>query len=108
MTLHDDFTEIVAPWRNQPLTHIKNHAIACKRVFIPYPSNNNLRKYMAAGLFFLWSVITLGEAFGVTELDTISYGVMSAAVYAIIGIQWGFEFDNLPITYTNDDDDDTE
>jgi len=58
---------------------------------------------MAAGLFLVWSVITLGEAFGYTQLDTISYGIMSAAVYTIIGIQWGFEFDNLPITVNQDD-----
>jgi hypothetical protein len=104
MTLKDDLTEIVAPWRNQPKRHVKNHAWACKRVFIPYPSNNNLRKYMAGGLFTIWGVLTLGTFFGYGSIGTISYGLITATVFSIIGIQWGFEFDNLPITYDNSDD----
>lgn len=104
MPLKEDYDEIVAPWKTNPRQHIHRHAVACKRVFIPYATNNDLRKYMASGLFLIWGVITLGESFGYTELDTISYGVMSAAVYAIIGIQWGFEFDNLPITYTDEEE----
>jgi len=58
---------------------------------------------MAGGLFTVCAILTLGTFFNVGSLGTISYGLITAVVFAIIGIQWGFEFDNLPVTYTNNE-----
>lgn len=110
MSYRTDLDDLVAPWRDHPRAQLRRHGRACYRTFRPVDGNNDLRKWMALGLFLVWATITLGEAFEVTTLGTIPYGTMSAVVYSIIGVQWGFELDQLPVSIDNssDNEDDTQ
>jgi len=82
------------------------HATACYRVFVPVSGNNDLRKRLASLLMLTWTVVTLGIAFNVASLGIIQYGAMTAVIYTIIGIQWGFEVDGLaPISIEVHNDD---
>jgi len=97
MSLRDDAGQLLAPWRYRPRLMVVLHATACYRVFIPVPGNNDLRKRLASLLMLTWTVVTLGIAFNVASLGIIQYGAMTAVIYTIIGIQWGFELNNMPI-----------
>lgn len=81
--------------------------VACGRSFVPVEGNNDFRKVLGTGLFVVWSTITLAQVFDYGSLEPVWYGLMTAIIYTIIGIQWGFELDNLPIaTDINQTDDD--
>lgn len=64
-------------------------------VFIPHENNNHVKKLLTLGLFSVWAVLTVGEASGFLELKTLSYGVMSALVFAIIAKQHDIELDRI-------------
>jgi hypothetical protein len=89
--LREDAKVLLVPWLSHPRAMCYLHAVALKRTFVPYDGNNNFRKVTASVLVFVWGTITLGIAFGVAQLGVIMYGAMTAVVYTIIGVQWGFE-----------------
>ena len=91
MTMRDDAADLSLPWRQHPRAMCRLYTVALTRVFRPLPDNNNVRKYMATGLFTVWAAITLGIAYGSANLGPIQYGAMTAVVYTILGVQWGFE-----------------
>jgi len=97
MQLREDTRRAVVPWVHDPVHQLKRHAVACGRSFVPRSGNNDFRKLLGLGLFLVWATITLAQAFDYGEINTVWYGVMSAVIYTIIGIQWGFELENLPI-----------
>ena len=98
MDLRDDFYRAVDPWLERPRQQLRRHVRACGRSFVPVEGNNDFRKLLGLGLFLLWATLTLAQAFGYGSISTTWYGLMTAIVYTIIGIQWGFELNNLPIT----------
>lgn len=113
MTLLDDARSVFRPWKYAPKLMLALYTTAGYRVFVPHPGNNDFRKLTASGLMATWMTITLGIAFNMATLGTIQYGALTAVVYTIIGIQWGFEIDSLSpieisVTDHSQDDDDTE
>jgi len=64
-------------------------------VFVPHKNNNNVKKVLTVGFFTVWAALTVGEAAGVFELQTLSYGLMSALVFSIIAKQHDIELDRL-------------
>lgn len=95
MTLLDDARAVFRPWTHAPKLMLALYTAACYRVFVPHPGNNDFRKLTASGLMVTWMVITLGIAYDAATLGAIQYGALTAIVYTIIGIQWGFEIDSL-------------
>ena len=113
MTLLDDARSVFRPWKHAPKLMIALYTAAAYRVFVPHPGNNDFRKITASGLMGTWIIITLGIAFNAATLGTIQYGALTAIVYTIIGIQWGFEIDSLSpieisVTDHSQDDDDAD
>lgn len=108
MTLRRDLAHAVYPWVERPREQVLRHALAAKRSVTPVDGNNDFRKVLAAGLFMIWGVLTLAQGFGFGSISSVWYGVMTAVIYTIIGIQWGFELQNMPIVVdvsrTDDDE----
>lgn len=97
MDLRRDAHRLVAPWRNQPCRQARKHLRACGRSLVPTQQNNDFRKLLGTGLFAVWCIVTLTRLYGYGGIGEAWYALMTAIVYTIIGIQWGFELDNLPI-----------
>jgi len=108
MTLRDEMHEAVVPWVAEPRAQCERHVTAAIRSITPVEGNNDFRKVLAAGLFAVWSVVTLAQAFGVGSVSGVWYGIMTAVIYTIIGIQWGFELNNMPIAVDVTRDEDTD
>jgi hypothetical protein len=97
MDLRTDARRLAAPWRDHPRRQAHRHARACIRALVPTDENNDFRKLLGLGLFLLWCIVTLVRLTGNGGIGEAWYALMTAVVYTIIGIQWGFELDNLPI-----------
>lgn len=97
MDLRRDARRLAAPWRDHPYRQAKKHLRACGRSLVPTQENNDFRKVLGTGLFGVWVVVTLTRLYGYGGIGEMWYALMTAIVYTIIGIQWGFELDNLPI-----------
>jgi len=108
MTLRDDLCRAIYPWVERPKEQSLRHLLAAKRSVTPVEGNNDFRKILAAGLFTIWAVLTLAQGFGLGSISPVWYGVMTAVIYTIIGIQWGFELENMPlavdVSRTDEDD----
>jgi len=97
MDLPRDARRLVAPWRDHPCRQARRHLRACGLALVPTQENNDFRKLLGTGLFLVWCIVTLSRLYSVGNIGETWYALMTAIVYTIIGIQWGFELDNLPI-----------
>lgn len=107
MTLKQDTRDALLPWVNHPVAMARLHWVALQRCFIRVDGNNDFRKLTTSTLMVTWVIVTLGQAFGFSDLSSIVFGVMSAVVFSILGIQWGFEIRRLgpvEISHTHQDD----
>lgn len=107
MTLKQDTRDALSPWVNHPVAMTRLHWVTLKRCFIRVDGNNDFRKLTTSTLMLVWVIVTLGQAFGFSNLSSVVFGVMSAVVFAILGIQWGFEiqrFGPVEINHSQDDE----
>lgn len=91
--MYSDIHKMASTATNLDWWQIQCHAGAL--VFIPHEKNNNVKKVLTVGFFSVWATLTVGEAAGVFELQTLSYGVISALVFSIIAKQHDIELDRL-------------
>lgn len=105
-SLRDDAVAMLSPWVSDPRMMCWLHLVALGRTFVPRDGNNDFRKLTASVLMLVWSTISIGIAFDYATLGIIQYGAMTAVVYTIIGVQWGFQIvgvaPGIEINYRDD------
>lgn len=97
MSLLDDAAALVEPWVYDPWLMAYIYLLALYRTFVPYDENNNFRKFTTGTIFVVWAIVYLGDAFGYADVSSQAIIGLTAAVYSVIGVQWGIERTNLPI-----------
>lgn len=58
--------------------------------FVPHQQNNPTRKRITTILMLTWALITIGQAYGVAEVDEY-YPWITTVVVAIVAQMWGIE-----------------
>lgn len=62
--------------------------------FVPHDENTVTPKIVTTMLMFTWTVLTIGEAFGMAEVGP-AYPYITVVVFAIVSVIWGFELGSL-------------
>lgn len=72
-------------------------------VFLPFPGNNNSRKYLTILLTLTTLTIVIGDAFGYAE-PPFYFKYVLMLTMLIIGRMWGIQFDKVTTISINYDD----
>ncbi|MFD1512446.1 hypothetical protein [Halomarina rubra] len=85
-----DYTAARSPFRERPIERLKCEVLAALLTFVPHRYNNHTRKIVTIVLAVGWMTMTVGIS-AKLAVATPTYGMLTAAVFAIIGRMWDIE-----------------
>lgn len=85
------FFIVVGYWSGRRI-NFRTYADTLKWVFVPHSANDWFKKVVGLILVVTFSIIKIGEAFGIAEPGPFFYSFLQPFIVLIIGILWGEEY----------------